>query len=60
MSLEERSDRVGETAAECGSHDAGSDAGKGKLLRLLENLEPLEEVFPEIDGDLLRLDDAPF
>jgi antitoxin VapB len=30
---------------------------KGRLLALLASLEPLEEVFPDIDDDLTSLDD---
>ena len=30
---------------------------KGRLLALLASLEPLEEVFPDIDEDLASLDD---
>lgn len=30
---------------------------KGRLLALLASLEPLEEVFPDIDEDLTTLDD---
>ncbi len=31
---------------------------KGRLLRLLETLEPVEEPFPDVDEDLGRLDDV--
>lgn len=31
---------------------------KGRLLALLASLEPLEEVFPDIDGDLAPLEDV--
>ncbi len=31
---------------------------KGRLLALLSTLEPLDEPFPEIDDDLLPLDDV--
>ena len=31
---------------------------KGKLLALLASLEPLDETFPDIDGDLPPLDDV--
>ncbi len=31
---------------------------KGRLLRLLETLEPMEEPFPDVDEDLGRLDDV--
>ncbi len=31
---------------------------KGRLLRLLETLEPMEESFPDVDEDLGRLDDV--
>lgn len=30
---------------------------KGRLLALLTTLEPLEEPFPDVDADLLRIDD---
>ncbi len=29
---------------------------KGRLLALLASLEPLEEPFPDVDADLLRID----
>ncbi len=31
---------------------------KGRLLQLLENLEPLDEPFPDVDEDLPPLDDV--
>ena len=31
---------------------------KGRLLALLASLEPLEEVFPDVDEDLAPLDDV--
>lgn len=31
---------------------------KGRLLRLLASLEPLDEPFPDIDQDLMPLDDV--
>ncbi len=33
---------------------------KGRLLDLLSTMEPLDEVFPDVDGDLPRLDDVTF
>jgi antitoxin VapB len=31
---------------------------KGRLLAVLASLEPLEETFPDVDGDLAPLDDV--
>ena len=31
---------------------------KGRLLALLDGLEPLDEVFPDVDEDLTHLDDT--
>jgi len=32
---------------------------KGHLLELLATLEPLDEAFPDVDADLLPLDETP-
>lgn len=31
---------------------------KGRLLALLASLEPIDEPFPDVDGDLVSLDDV--